>query len=645
MTYPLTRPLTRKLTYPLTAALGGDPAFGAVSVPLIPTPSDFPYIYDGNTPRVDAWLDQHKHYAQGVTYANDADFIAAGGALTGDFASQTKIAVALLGSPPYTIRIEAIVPASYNAGGRNYLFALYGADSSHYATMRLDQTTAHAQFLLQNSTTQISPVIESSDTPDGLLATFVFTIGTNIARFTSKGRVIQGDTTISLPTFTQGLAIGYTPFGAGGEWNGTIKRVTVWGAALSLSQLRALSVGNMFGPSGISAGATGGGAGLKITGYTYISEVSTSGDNIDFKIRDDNRQLVGIRTLASVPGTEDDHNRAPWLLTNTSAMVRCWTDHDNGAGFSFRRSANTDFENFNNSGFLTMAGKACAYGTLLNQVSTGNIFFLCRSNQCYWEIAKSTDDGVSWTALGRWLDNSIGNDKTLSYFYWLDADTVRCFFQEEPVAGNAVVKILDMNVTTGALVSGAGSVGTIGVGNGAVFGNCSTIWNPGVGFSAFAQQTASATAFQGGVLDEGANTQAYYWINCNNPSSPYLSASWTKTLIVQAGLGTGVSGKWKGGCCIIRVPGLATPQIISSRLDSGDNLFHVERYIAADAAGSAWAFDKLIGTGGDPTDQMYGRPCSVEGASSLVPFTLQRGRLQDFNDYGPLYLEWQLVPA
>lgn len=226
MTSPITSKMTRPMTYGLTAPLGTIMGQGG-AVPIVPT--DFPFVFDGNTPVFDA---QYKNESgtpinyflfNGVTYTSLAAFIAAGGADVGG----SPISTAGWWSPPHTILITGVAPSAYNASTVNTCLAVNnGSFTTNYVDLRFLSTAPGSQLLVRSGNVTGADLRVTSDALGGTYGA-AFTIATNDVRYSSRARQAVSDTSVVLPVGITQMLIG-TSGVAGQEWGGSIYRVTIW---------------------------------------------------------------------------------------------------------------------------------------------------------------------------------------------------------------------------------------------------------------------------------------------------------------------------------------------------------------------------------------------------------------------------------
>jgi hypothetical protein len=422
--------------------------------------------------------------------------------------------------------------------------------------------------------------------------------------------------------------------------------------AFSNIQIQALASGNRYGPTRRITCSTGSGIGGSISpralnlgnGYTLISGVSNNVGGtpaqVVCKIKNSTGEFVETINVSFTPGQEDDHNSNRMIKVNSGTqLLMTWNDHNADRNLYSKLSSDLSLDNLG-SLVTTQAsvGHLIAYGILMEQASTGNVFQFNRVGELYWACFKSTNFGASWTYLGEFFFNdvNVAGSRTLMNMVWADASTIRCFIAAELGVGDSRIRCMDINVDTNAMVSGSGTLGTFGtdiINMSAI----SIIFNPGSGFGAFMQGTKSPTAVIAKHQVDATEASSYYWMNCDTPAAPYTEASWSKYYITDAG--EDLNSKWEGGICL---SGLTTtnPEVYISKLLSSDHQWHLGRWAASDAVGSTWSEVEVIAVGGDNVDSPLFRPVSPAGADPSLPVSYQYpGQYPDFSNFA-MQMSW-----
>lgn len=364
---------------------------------------------------------------------------------------------------------------------------------------------------------------------------------------------------------------------------------------------------------------------------TYVGVVSPTGYPAVAVWDNTTRAFVKLVILSTTIHRVDDHLKPSLEITPNNKLLVLYEDHNIAAKVYARLSTDNTVENLG-AEVLSQgtSGHDCAYPHIMVQASTGYIFNISRAGGRYIGLWKSTDEwATAATYLGRICgDSATVGSQVIFSCEWVSANVIRIFMAREADTGGGSSKLhcLEVNVSTLDIQSAAGSMGTVGS-SVAVMTDCAAIWDPGAGFSGWSPSCTSPTACLGYYKDEGAGTIDYYWLSLTGTSGgaikQFTAADWTKTFIVSAGLIFGAEDRPGGATC----SGLTTttPEIYLSRFVAGDGLWHVERWVAGQAAGTTWPKTVTIAVGGAQGGVTLWRPRSPKYAATTMPVIYAQG--------------------
>lgn len=617
---------------------------GSVSAP--PTQADFLdlHSWNGNAPDYIADFDANLFWFNGVYYTSRAPYVAAGGPVQGT----GFVPKAAIGSgAPYTVKVKATLPATINAS-RETLVMFRGSTNTNFASLRLDATTPSAQLRVTTAGTVYmgasgvqSPISSSLlGTPVTFSATFDNASGASDKKInvSNTGRApVQNGAACTLSSLSTGMYIGWDPDNSGSFLRGTMNLVVAWGAKNHANgAVRALSTGVKYG--GTTINVSGGGGDINLgNGYTWICRTGADGDPVIIEVLNSTGEVTKIRSITGTAMTQDDH-LTPKGVAPTDAGGACLAvnPHDTGNVIYIATCPDLNLDNFTGRSAVTLgSGYIPAYNRLCKPSITNQLDDFYRTNQTFWNTSQSTDNGATWGASKRILDDSATHaaDKLLIATKPIEISpgVYRLFANREPQYGNCDIRMFDYNSTTGDLSVNGVSIGTAGVGNGAPMLSCQQIWNPGAGFSAFVREMKSWNAGYFGLQDDATGLQSHYWGDCNSLGSPWSTAAWDKYKICdELAVGRG------GGGCVIGIPGLTYPAVAMSRYYPSDGRYHLEIWQASSTAGSGWSIKSELASYDGSGDNELATPTSAVGAAAKVGVSYNIGTKASFTSWSEL---------
>jgi hypothetical protein len=234
-------------------------------------------------------------------------------------------------------------------------------------------------------------------------------------------------------------------------------------------------VGKLMGPPrGDSAPAAGSLSVVALAGSNIIGGavdvLLDTGTSIVFGAPDlsNNQNLLEIsKTTGQVVYTTplftrlniDDHNITRFVECTNGTIVTAAAGHAEASTIGVRRSTTGALNAFA-AEYTFATGGVSTYPHLIRQASTDHIFAYWRvgSPGNAWQIGRSINQGASFTNLGTFITNS-----SQSYLQadWLDADRLLFTAVANPDIGTTTIKVATVNCTTGDIVCGTGTLGSI----------------------------------------------------------------------------------------------------------------------------------------------------------------------------------------
>lgn len=376
---------------------------------------------------------------------------------------------------------------------------------------------------------------------------------------------------------------------------------------------------------------------------TYIGVVTATGYPAVEVWDNTTRLFVKLVILSTTIHRIDDHLKPSLEITPSNKLLVLYEDHNIAAKVYARLSSDNTIENLGPEVLSQgTSGHDCAYPHIMIQASTGFIFNISRAGGRYIGLWKSTNEWATpATYLGRIAgDSATTGSQVIFSCEWVDPvgspNRIRIFMAREADTGGGSSKLhcLEVDVSTLDVQSAAGSMGTVGS-SPAVMTDCAAIWDPGAGFSGWSPSCTSPTGCLGYYKDEVAGTIDYYWLSLTGTSGgaikQFTAADWTKTHIVSAGLIFGAEDRPGGATC----SGLTTttPEIYLSRFVSSDGKWHVERWVAGQAAGTTWPKTVTIAIGGAEGGITLFRPRSPKYAAANCPVLYAIGTYADISTW------------
>lgn len=619
-------------------------------------PTDFPFVHDSVTPSIDLQYRDESgapvgyFLYNGVVYTSQAAFNAAGGAPADGSGS-----ISLAGlTPPYTVMVTGKAPTAYSAT-QNIAVAITDVSglASNFAVLRYISSIPGSTLLIRRAAATQANLTYNTD---ALGADFAacFTVAANNARFSSRARVPLTDGTVLLNTMDRMFIGGANTVGA--EWkgannDGVIYRVTIWPGVLSDSRIRAIASGKRYGPTPVAVNGQAGGPGnvlspgCIITGnYTYQGCLDAAGNQTMLVVETATKQFTGWGFVSSTIAKANQHCLPCSIITPGGKLFTAYANHPGGdTRVYFRRSTTTSPDDYAaESNVSAGVGNNVNYVSIHVHASTGNIFLLTQvftgshTGDCIG-VFKSTDDGVSFTYLGLLVD-STALDKL---FYWGAAwsgtDVLRVFPTLNYGDVHAYIQCIELNVVTGDIQSGTGSIGTLGS-SPALQANCSVIWNV-AGIS-----TDRPVIYAGGAgiltqMIDDTTGDRYYWYGALPSGSTFTAANWIKTQIAFAQPASGDPNLPHTQFDSMGIVG-GKPQAVFTMSPDGAT-WQGRTYLAGDANGTTWTPGKTVVSGGNfTTDAIQSVTPSLPATGALCFYS--RGPFVNYQTWTTL-IYWTLL--
>lgn len=414
--------------------------------------------------------------------------------------------------------------------------------------------------------------------------------------------------------------------------------------ALANSRLAALSSGRRYGPAinnicNISGG-TGSllGPACVVTGnYDYCCTLDTAGSDYMVVVEKSTGQFTGYAFVSNTLKLANTHCNPCSIITPGGSLFTCYTHWPStDRHIYYRRSTDTSPDNYAaEQTMIASVGDFVNYTGILVDSSTNNLYILTQPSVSYIAAFQSTDDGQTWTYLGKLLDAS--STGLLLYWgaNWASPGVLRIFpelvYYDGVTKTQSSVHCMEWTVATGDLRSGSGSIGTIGS-SVPVLSATSTIWTPTSGCG-----LARPIIFDdaNGMVNTEINLTtgvSSAWYASFTGANQYSASDWTKTMIVQSAPANDLvtdpqprfgfdSMGYYGGKPKVYLAG--TP----------DNLtWWIRVYAASDTAGTSWSLEKTILSGGNMTTQVVHSPCAPDPSSGQLGFYAY-GPFNDYRDW------------
>jgi hypothetical protein len=255
----------------------------------------------------------------------------------------------------------------------------------------------------------------------------------------------------------------------------------------------------------------------------------------------------------------DDHS-APTVEEFPNGQLCCaYTGHNETTDVKYRISSDGDPANLGAAVTCITTPATNSYAQLYIH-GTDTIFVLTRNSTTNWDIAKSTNKGTNWTRKKRLV--TISGMPTADQVYIqtgrVDADNLRCFVIPHPTNVQNVLRVFNLNLSTGVMSDDAGTIGTIEDGTNdtalSAFADLPAIRTPAASRS---QRLLDVRDDGGAILladfVTATGSDLKYYIGRLTGANYYTAAHWTFNEICDAGAMFASATLYPGGATFDRV--------------------------------------------------------------------------------------------
>lgn len=397
--------------------------------------------------------------------------------------------------------------------------------------------------------------------------------------------------------------------------------------------------------SGVANGAYTGYPQAVVKGNSsFICAVKNDGSQWIYEADNASGSLLNSLQLSSAYVIQDDHLNPAVIVTPGGALLTAYCGHNTDSVMRFRRSSAGTIAGFG-AEYTQATGGATTYPQLFAHAATGNLYLIYRSTPTQWAIMKSTDDGLTWSVLGSFITDA---QQMYCTGYWSGTNTLRLFSNFNQTFDNSIIYVAELNVTTGALVSGSGTLCNM-LTNSPPFPSAMVNWSvlvtPGTGKAAAIQSVDLNGNLAYAVI---TNDQQFeeYWYAYYNGGGVFIAANWTFTKIVDGQYGVGDTSvgayRWSGRHTMSYESGLTYPRCYISRQVRGT--WYIERFDATDAAGTSWTCTMFFDSLALGLSNALQRPQGIFGASSALPFFYMNGAYHEYTSFST-GIKWPIITA
>jgi hypothetical protein len=378
---------------------------------------------------------------------------------------------------------------------------------------------------------------------------------------------------------------------------------------------------------------------------SFICAVGNTGLQSIYQVDNTSGALVNsLQLSAQFSGTEDDHQNPAVIITPTGALLTAYCGHQVGTSMFFRRSAAGTIAGFGAEYSVSISQPT--YPQLFVNAATGSIYLICRTGGNFWAIMVSTDDGLTWTVLGSFVSDS---QQLYCTGYWSAPNVLRLFSNYNQTDQNSIIYIAELNVVTGALVSGSGTLCNMLTNTPAfpsTLSNWSTLVTPGTNLAAAIQSVDMNANLAFAVITDDQQYEQY-WYAYYNGGGQFNSANWSLTKIVDGQYGVGDTAgppayRWSGRHTMSYESGLVNPRVYISRQVRGT--FVMERWDAVNPQGTAWQCTMNFASLPLGLSNAIQRPQGIFGASKNLPFYFMNGTYHEFTSFSTT-LNWPIITS
>lgn len=346
--------------------------------------------------------------------------------------------------------------------------------------------------------------------------------------------------------------------------------------------------------------------------------------------------LVGYKTLYT-SYIRDDHDAPGFKFLDNGGLLVSYPPHNDDGVIRARYSADGTVNNLGSE--FTLATYTEASYVQLQEFGSRVLHFV-RDTVNAWAVTRSDDYGQSgtWTKMRTLLNSGL-------QFYCnamkVDEDLIRVFTYNHPETGDNVIKMLEITPSTGAVVTGSGTLGDLydtGAGTPvAAFSAVSTIFAPAAGSCVRLLDISDDGNTL--LLWETVNGQygsGVYKIAIYNGGDRFASSGWTvKTTIGAAGASfANPATTYIGGMCFDRSPGSGLRIYVSQE---AGGTWTIKKMTSADN-GDTWSSVTLA-----TSAKKLIRPASPIGATAKRPVIWQECDI--YNTYTDFFMDtvWPTV--
>lgn len=368
--------------------------------------------------------------------------------------------------------------------------------------------------------------------------------------------------------------------------------------------------------------------------YTYLPVVTAAGIIWIYKISHATGQVVDSKLLSSVnTGVNNDHLYPVSLVTPGGGVLVGHTGFDTFSKLYHARTPDKNLANFAAEVTHNTASGEALYVQNFIHASTGKIFMILREGTGAFNLLESTDDGLTFNDLGPFVADA---QQMFCTGGWVSADVLRLFINNNTLVGATTIGIAELNVVTGALVTGTGSLGNVrsqasmpsalSAWSALVVG--ATDFNPSA--QGFSSMPANANVFNYHVSTDDKQYTGLY-VGKFTGANQYSAADWTFTKVTDS-YPSGDAAIWPGRMSFSKDAALTRPRLFVSRNVRG--VYYIEQWDAQNDNCTSWrATMHFYSATILPSTNQAWAPRGMDNPSPKLPFTFHKTVFHDYDNW------------